>query len=529
MANKSVFSNRGVSTVKVADAVNEAGGRAYSRDDEQVLAQYIVTGCLNGTFYANADEQVDTILEKAKNCDVDFVAKAAVYARKVAKMKDTPALLAATLTTRGVDGLEYLNKIFGMVIDNQKQLRNFVQIMRSGKVGRKSFGTAVKRLIQDWLRNQKGDQLFYQSVGNDPSLADIVKMVHVHPANKEQEAFFGWLLSKQYNKRYLPKLLKAFEAYKAAPEKNEVPAVDFRMLTALSLGKEQWTAIAINASWNTLRMNLNTFQRHGVYEDKAVVQALAAKLANEDEVRKHNVFPYQLLTAYQNIDSAVPVQLRNALQDAMECATANVPTFNGRTAVCVDTSGSMSSPITGHRTGATTTTSCVDVAGLVAATIVRKNEDAIVVPFDTEVHMVDFNSRDSVMTNAKKFARNGGGTACHVALNYLTQQMEKVDTVIFVSDNESWFGNSPASGYFGYYSNRGSQTAIAWKEYQNKVNRKAKLICIDIQPNRTVQVPDDKAVLNIGGFTDSVFEVVANFVNGDSRDFVKTICDSVEL
>jgi 60 kDa SS-A/Ro ribonucleoprotein len=72
--------------------------------------------------------------------------------------------------------------------------------------------------------------------------------------------------------------------------------------------------------------------------------------------------------------------------------------------------------------------------------------------------------------------------------------------------------------------------ATAWARYKaEKANRKSKLVCIDIQPYATVQVPDNKDVLNIGGFTDSVFGVVANFVNGDSRDFVKTIKDAVEL
>jgi 60 kDa SS-A/Ro ribonucleoprotein len=202
MANKSVFKtgNRG-KTVPAYNAVNEAGGRAYTRTDEGLVAQYLVTGTLNGTFYASADEQVDTILEKAGNCSSEFLAAGAVYARKIGKMKDTPALIGAILATRGEEGVKFLEQVFDRIIDNQKQLRNFVQIVRSGKVGRKSFGTAVKRLIQNWLRKQEGDQLFYQSVGNDPSLADVIKMVHVKPANKQQEAFFGWLLGREHNKR----------------------------------------------------------------------------------------------------------------------------------------------------------------------------------------------------------------------------------------------------------------------------------------------------------------------------------------
>ena len=38
------------------------------------------------------------------------------------------------------------------------------------------------------------------------------------------------------------------------------------MLTALGLGRREWTAIARSAPWQMTRMNLNTFARHGVFE-----------------------------------------------------------------------------------------------------------------------------------------------------------------------------------------------------------------------------------------------------------------------
>jgi len=42
------------------------------------------------------------------------------------------------------------------------------------------------------------------------------------------------------------------------------------------------------------------------------------------------VFPYQLLTAYANCDPQVPRIVRDALQDAMELAVANVPVIEAR-------------------------------------------------------------------------------------------------------------------------------------------------------------------------------------------------------
>jgi 60 kDa SS-A/Ro ribonucleoprotein len=212
----------------------------------------------------------------------------------------------------------------------------------------------------------------------------------------------------------------------------------------------------------------------------------------------------------------------------MEHATQNVPELNGTPAVCVDVSGSMSSPVTGYRQGSTTKTTCVQVAGLIAASILRKNANTEIIPFCTYVHNVKLNPRDSVMTNARKLALNGGGTDCSIALAHLLVHDIRCNSVIYVSDNQSWYRNSPTDNTWAPGGGRGTATATAWAKYKAR-NPKAKLVCLDIQPYGTVQVPDNKDVLNIGGFTDSVFEVVANFVNGNSRDFVKVITDSVEL
>ena len=117
----------------VANTNNEAGGRAYAFSPEHALAQYAVTGTMHNTFYATADEQLGTILSLVEKVSPEFVAQTAVYCRERGFMKDVPALLIAYLAKKDV-GL--MKAVFPRVIDNGKMLRNFVQIVRSGVVGR---------------------------------------------------------------------------------------------------------------------------------------------------------------------------------------------------------------------------------------------------------------------------------------------------------------------------------------------------------------------------------------------------------
>jgi len=501
MANLQLFQTLRGALQPQAAARNEAGGAAYALSPKHQLAQLAATGCLNNTFYAQAQDQLDAVLALAREVDPVFVAKTAVYARRAGHMKDMPALLAATLAVRDVS---LLAKVFPRVVDNGKMLRNFVQMLRSGAVGRKSLGTRPKKLVQQWLLEASEAQLLNASVGNTPSLADVVKMVHPKPAEAWRAAWFAWLIDRPYALEALPPVTQAFERFKR-DRAQEVPDVPFQMLTALELDTQAWAQIAQRGSWQMVRQNLNTFARHGVFALPGLAEAVAAKLRDPQAVAKARVLPYQLMAAYTATSTEVPHVVKEALQDAMELALANVPVFEGRVVVCPDVSGSMSSPVTGHRGSATTAVRCIDVAALVAAAVLRRNADARVLPFETKVVSLQLNPRDSVMTNAAKLAAvGGGGTSCSAPLALLNREKAQADLVVLVSDNESWA--DPARG-------RGTATMQEWAAFKER-NPKARMVCIDIQPYATTQVQERDDVLNIGGFSDEVFKLLAVYAAG---------------
>ncbi len=517
MANKNLFASLVGRLLPKTDVINEAGGPAYAFSPKHALAQYAATGCLNGTFYASAEAQLGTVLDLASKVEPELLAKTALYAREKGHMKDMPALLLAVLSVRDP---KLFGSIFGRVVDNAKMLRTFVQIVRSGAVGRKSLGTRPKKQILAWLEAHSDETLFRGSVGNDPSLADILKMVHPKPANDTRRALFGYLIGKPHDEGALPNLVQHFERYKVE-KLGEPPDVPFQMLTALDLGTLEWTAIAERASWQMTRMNLNTFARHGVFANAEVTDRLAERLRDPKLIAKARVFPYQLLVAYTQSDVEVPSVVKNALQDAMEHATANVPSIEGRVVVCPDVSGSMSSPVTGWRKGATSAVRCVDVAALFTASILRQNRDARVIPFEDRVVPIEINPRDSVMTNAAKLAAiGGGGTNVSAPLAKLNAERAKADLVVFVSDNQSWMDASRPYA---------TQTLAEW-EVLKKRNPRAKLVCIDVQPYGHTQALDRDDILNVGGFSDQVFDVVAAFAQGggDAQHWVERI-ESVAL
>ena len=506
MVNTQLFQTRQGAMPAAAHAVNRTGAAAYAFDPRHQLAQIAVTGCLGQTFYTSPEEQLDQLANLVLTVDTRFTAQTAIYARQRGYMKDVPATLAAALA---VWDTALLAQVFGRVIDNGKMLRNFVQIVRSGAMGRKSLGSAPKKLVQNWLLNASEKQLLNASVGNQPSLADVVKMVHPKPAEAWRAAWFAWLIGKPFDEAALPPITQAFERFKRDAAKGvvsaELPDVPFQMLTALELNAKQWAQIAANGSWQMVRQNLNTFARHGVFEVKDMTNLIAKKLRDASAVAKARVMPYQLLSAYKAAGEQVPAKVRDALQDAMEHAIANVPRFAGTVVVCPDVSGSMSSAVTGYRAGATSSVRCIDVAGLMAAAVLRKNKEARVLPFEHKVVSLQLNGRDSVMTNAEKLAKiGGGGTNCSAPLKQLADEKAQVDVVIMVSDNESWVDGVRRGA---------TETMLQWERIKQR-NPGAKLVCIDIQPHGTTQAMERNDILNVGGFSDAVFDVVASFAEG---------------
>jgi len=512
MANATLFRSLIGALIPRTNARNEAGGPAYLRSPEQALAQLAATGCFNATFYAGAEVQLDRVVDLAGRVAPVFVAKTALYSRERAFLKDMPALLVAMLSRRDP---ALMDRVFDRVVDSPRMLRTFVQIVRSGATGRKSLGSAPKRCVRRWLDQRTDAAVFAASVGNAPSIADVVKMVHPKPKTAELGALYGYLTGRDVSSESLPALVRQLEAFKGG-DRAEVPDVPFQMLTAVGLNRREWAQVARRGSWQMIRMNLNTFARHGVFDEPGMTDHVAHRLRDASEITRARVFPYQLLAAYRSVDAAVPSAVRRALEDAMELAIANTPAIAEQVYVCPDVSGSMRSPITGHRKGATTAVRCVDAAALMTAAIVRQNPSAEVLPFEDSVVQMDLSWRDSVMTNSERLASIGGGGTCVSApLAQLNARKARGELVVIVSDNESWIDANSA---------RGTATMREWNAFRSR-NPNARLVLIDLQPYATTQVVDRQDILNVGGFSDHVFEVVSDFAAGrlHSEDWVGRI------
>lgn len=521
MANKKMFKGSKGSVVAPLNLVrNEAGGIAYALSDKEALAQFAVTGMFGQTFYASGESQLEKVKDLATKVSPEFLAQVAVYSRSASFMKDMPAFLLGVLMVRDP---KLFQKVFPYVMDNGRMIRNFCQMVRSGVFGRKSFGSMPKRLVAGWLNSRSDRQLFNDAIGNDPSLADVIKMVHPKPLSKEREAMYAYVIGNEKKvselSEHLPQVVKDFEGFKAAIAAKDlnrkVPAgAGFQRLTALALTERDWAEIARTMSWTQLRINLNTLERHGVFKDPEMVNFVAEKLANEETIRKEKVFPYELYAAFRNVSGTMPEQIRTALEMAAKFAVKNVPAFAADgVLIAVDSSGSMDSGV-GGTGGQVSSMRCCDVAALLASCLASVNPVAEVVRFDTDTKKVNLNLSEGVLQNAANIGIAGGGTDCSSPLRFWNQQNKKADLVVMISDNQSWAQQSQfVHGRTGMMHE--------WNQFKSR-NPNAKLVCLDIQPYGTVQASNSQDIMNIGGFSDAVFLAMKKFLYSE-KSFVETI------
>jgi 60 kDa SS-A/Ro ribonucleoprotein len=542
MANKSLFSSL-KSKLPRATVRNEAGGAAYALAPKHALAQLAATGCFGNTFYATAETQLDELRKLIDQVDDNvYLAKLAVYARERAYMKDMPAALLVALSKRDT---QLMHRVFERVVDNGRVLRTVFQLIRSGQFGRNGLSSSLQRAFQRWLNEASVGKLLSASIGNDPSLRDILRMARPTPKDNARRALFGWLTDKEVAKwapateADLPEQVQALIAYRQAETAEAQTlimgelSVRWDLLADAAKSPLVWKAIARQMRPQALRMNLNTLLRHEVLNDRVLVDYVADRLADADDIRRSRQFPYQFLAAYLNASDEVPHKIKTALHKAAEIACGNVPELPGPVIIGLDTSGSMSSPVTGHRgRGATSKMRCIDVAALFAAAILRRNPDSVVIPFDTQAYHAQVDPGDTILSLAERLAKyGGGGTDCSIPLHEANTKHRKRKFVgcVLVSDNESWVTRGQA---FALGARGSTGVMTEWQTFVTNQQRQGvstpKLVCIDIQHYGTTQAPERDDILNIGGFSDAVFQVVASYLTGDAGRFVAEV-EAVEL
>jgi len=479
------------------DTTNREGFPAYTRPLEEQLLQVLMTNTLNNIFYATSEELLQETLEvheQALKKNPELFARALVYARNEGFMRLQPIVGLAKLAGERPD---LFKRVFNRVVLIPSDLQDFFTVLDG--LGRGQGGQAIKKTVAKWL-NEKLTEYWAikygsKSRGRGFSLGDIVRVVHPKPAGEKQSSLFAYLRGRNWNEQLLPQVA-VYEEFKRANAGEKARLImegklPHEVVTgAGGLDKDCWRALVPQLPALALLRNLNTLSRHGVLDGAR--ELITSKLTNEEVLRSAKIFPFQFLKAFKVVDSP---WVRDILRQSVEITAKNIPSIEGKTAIFLDTSGSMDGDF-------------ILIGAVFAFSLFKKtNGKCVFWLFNTSVYEAQPSLVDSILSQAERI-RAYGGTNTGAPIELLTKKKILVDNIVMITDEQQNEGNLFYKGL---------------KRYRAKVNKNAKCFIIDVSPYRSAVVPpSDVLTWYIYGWSDRVLHFIA-FANQGFSSMIEKV------
>lgn len=453
---------------------NRQGHAAYSLDSWLRLLTMLNTLKLESQFYRSETEtmkELKTLVDECAKQDPYLVAQCIVYSRCVGEGMRSVNHLAASYLAPHCGGLDWAKRFYslwnkktqsgGTVFrpDDMAEIIACFSAMNKTKATnsmKKGFAAAIEQMDSYAILKYKN------------ALIDVINLVHPNPKNSSAMV--------EHNGEKVNVIDAVMKGLPVSADTWEVAQSDAgqEVAKAVKEGKideaqakeilkeakaENWGALltegklGILAALRNIRNMMNTVSKDKTFD------TLCSLLSDGDAIRKGKIMPYQIDLANEVINtefsSAESRKISQALLKGYEAAVPNLAEMlPGRNLVIVDFSGSMSTQISDPVRKTRYSSSCMDKAALIAATI-AKATNADIIRFGSDAEYANWNANSDVFSIAKNMKRDMGSTNLGAAWREAQASGKKYDRVFILSDNECNRGSSYSS-YMNYVKAVGS-------------------------------------------------------------------------
>lgn len=244
-----------------------------------------------------------------------------------------------------------------------------------------------------------------------------------------------------------------------------------------------------------LLRNLRNIEEAGVSREHLL--GAAEKIADPVQVRASKQLPFRFVAAHEQVETR---EFKNAVSAAADIAADNCPELPGVTAILVDESESMDTPLSGL-----SKMSRRQAANTLAAILVKRSPGCVVVPFGDIAQVLSLKyipvERRTIPGIVSELDGTqdivGCATNAHLAIDSVPPHVSRI---ILLSDMQCWdSGESDES------------VSMAMKYYW-KYSPETILHSINMADYKTSVVSaEDKRVNLVSGFSEKILDVVAAF------------------
>lgn len=495
---------------------NSAGGYVFEASDWQRLNRFLILGTDGGTYYVSerklTKENADVVLRCIKENGLRTVTAIREVSEAGRAIKNDPALFALAMCVSFGDA-ETKKAAFDAlpaVARIPTHLFHFVQYAEQFR----GWGRGLRRAVASWYASKNTDDLAYHLVkyqGRDGwANADLIRLSHAKFDGASNNAV-KWVLGKEASE--YPRYIEGFEKIKKATTEKEVVALidEYRLPrecvpTQWLSSKLVWEYLLKTMPMNAMIRNLGKMTSVGLIESLSDSAGfVVSKLLNAEAIKKSKLHPMAILVALKMYAQGhgekgslrwIPVSsVVNALDTAFYLSFANVEPTNQRLLIGVDSSGSMSAPISGQ------SLSCWEAGAAMALITARTEPNHLITFYDTRIKEVPISPRERLDDILGKFPM-GGGTDSSLPITFALGMRLKVDAIIEYTDNETWAGDVHV---FQHMDN-----------YRRRVAPEAKFIDVAMVANcATTNDPNDMKSMEVVGFDPNVPVVINGFLRGE--------------
>jgi 60 kDa SS-A/Ro ribonucleoprotein len=500
---------------------NYMGGKAYVLTPEMELYTAAVTSFVDNTYYEKANDRLQRIRTCISQVDPQYVAQLAVYAREQMNLRAMPLVLVVELA-RVHQGDDLVSRTVERVVQRADELMELLAYFQAaeGRKGTKRLNRLPKQLQKGLAAAMnKFDEYQFAKYNRkaEVRLRDVLFLTHPKAKSEAQQALFD----------------------KIAKDDLAVPftwETEISLLGQQEFANEKARQVAMAAAWEGLVASgkmgymamLRNLRNIILKGSDAAFEAALAQLTRREAVRKSRQLPFRFLSAYEEVSKiaseegifesvkAKVKRAEDALAQAVEIATDNIPYIAGRTLILTDNSGSMR----GDRGGSSAVSamskrSSADIANLFSILYWKRAKDTMVGLFGDRLVMPTLYREQDVFLNFRAIDK-AGATCGPGTERGIFDMMEKliaekimVDHIIIFSDCQIGTG----CNWYDQKGNRGADFDKLFQRYR-AMNPGVMTYSIDLRGYGNTLFKE--GVVTLAGWSEKLFDMIAAFGNGMS-------------
>jgi 60 kDa SS-A/Ro ribonucleoprotein len=520
---------------------NNAGGYVYGVDDLTRLNRFLIMGS-EGSYYASARTMtLDNAEVLTRMVDADplrVVQEIVEISTQGRAAKQDPAIFALAVVA-GLANDEGKAAAFEALPQVARTASTFFTFSKYLTQFRSWSGRAAKRAGRAWYTERPADRLAYQMLKyrarQGYSQRDMIRILHPVPPTPQHDALFKWAAKDEVTEN-LPSQFRAFLDLQAHGEKDAVAAA--QLIREHSLPWEAvpdelmnsvpvWEALLdANIGMTALIRHLSRLTNLGMLgkgKDTRVSQVVE-QLTDAEAIRRARIHPINVLVALKTYAQGHSVdgkgkwtperKIIDALDEAFYTSFKTVEPTGKRILLAVDCSSSMGigifkSPLNAREAAAAMVLSIAKVEkdfDVVGFTMSRKRGQSWSSRLDMDTNgltELDLSPRQRLDDAVRTISREDfGGTDCALPFTWALAKKAYYDTVVILTDNESWAG--PV------------KVEQALRDYRAQINAQARLVAVAFTATEySVGDPNDALTLNIAGLDSAVPTLVQNFMKAE--------------